>query len=231
MMRTTKTPHTADPAGRLLAHYRDWEDREISSEQLVTDMLATLRHFADTYSVDFADADRIAYAHYRAERAELLSAEREGDEPLPGFSLDVPDACTGYIDTEGHLAHDGTTCPVHEVPHATVRLDVLASNVRTALTDPGGLPVSFEPAALNVYVVDQLDEIIETLNPSTETADAFAAGLRALGDHVGEIGGKCASIAIDEPEENEPYRQASEAIEHALDFINRAVRALEGKGV
>lgn len=56
------------PAETLIVEYvEQWQRGILDGRELVVDILATLRHFADTHAVDFADADRIAYSHYSAE--------------------------------------------------------------------------------------------------------------------------------------------------------------------
>lgn len=58
---------------RNIAEYvGQYEAGILDGETLVVDILATLRHFADTHAVDFGNADRIARNHYRAERAEAV---------------------------------------------------------------------------------------------------------------------------------------------------------------
>ncbi len=64
------TAAAKDDLAAYHAYLREMRDGDSSHEEFVTDMLASLRHFCDTYAVDFAEVDRIAYMHYLAERME-----------------------------------------------------------------------------------------------------------------------------------------------------------------
>jgi hypothetical protein len=64
-------------------------------------------------------------------------------------------------------------------------LDQLASEARTALTDPAGLME--EPEDLVLYAVERLDTIIGTLNPSDWNAVTTADALTALGRQLAEV--------------------------------------------
>jgi hypothetical protein len=56
---------TARVAEMVLHHYE-----AATFAEGLADLLADARHFADTMSLDFAEVDRMAYAHYAAERAD-----------------------------------------------------------------------------------------------------------------------------------------------------------------
>jgi hypothetical protein len=36
--------------------------------EAITDLLADIRHYCDTYDLDYAELDRVAYGHYLEER-------------------------------------------------------------------------------------------------------------------------------------------------------------------
>lgn len=56
---------------RIEAHLRDWRAGHVDGETLVIDVLASLRHFAETHAVDWDNANGIAQRHYAAEREPL----------------------------------------------------------------------------------------------------------------------------------------------------------------
>lgn len=60
----------ARPDRRIEAHLRDWRAGNLSANELVIDVLVTLRHFADAHAVDHGEADRIAYSHYLEEKSD-----------------------------------------------------------------------------------------------------------------------------------------------------------------
>ena len=55
------------------AYLREHSTGDLSHEEFVIDMLASLRHFCDTYAVEFGEADRIAHNHYLVEREEVTA--------------------------------------------------------------------------------------------------------------------------------------------------------------
>ena len=64
-LRTMK--HLSDRAEKELRAIDEYSD----PNQALRDMLADLRHYADTHAIDFAKCDRAAYQHYVAERAQM----------------------------------------------------------------------------------------------------------------------------------------------------------------
>lgn len=131
-------------------------------------------------------------------------------------------------------------------PPYGIELDTLASMARTAITDPlgVGLPDSMDRAVCEAlgksaaeieaenecYAVDRMDEIIEILNPSTETMVTMARALRVLGRHIAEVASTIQACANSDqvPEECEQYASAAYYCELSLDRLDEAISALEG---
>lgn len=83
-------------------------DGHLEPREVVIDILTELRHFCEAEGVSFDDCEGMSFVHWRAESVRTDDSRRylEGDTVDP--------ACTGYIDDDGYLAHDGDRCPVHE---------------------------------------------------------------------------------------------------------------------
>ena len=125
----------------------------------------------------------------------------------------------------------------------TVLLDVIASNARTALDDPNGLPEdewakvksTLDPsvnAGLVAYAVTQLDEIINTLNPAEETRASYAETLTMLGRHIAERADSIEQHELSyedhDDETKEAYGEAHSALMQALDRLDEAIQYLKG---
>lgn len=65
-------PHLTIPQ-----YVADYELGLLSGDEVVTDVLAQLRHFCDLHAVDFGACDRRAYEHYLAEKSEQPEDVRE----------------------------------------------------------------------------------------------------------------------------------------------------------
>jgi hypothetical protein len=124
-------------------------------------------------------------------------------------------------------------------------LDVRASNARTALDDPAGLPdpIASQLAAAEAratspddnpyvaYAIDQLDEIINILNPAAYTRAAFAETLTMLGRHLAE---RCDELASNAESANESggeidgtaLQAAADLVSAALDTLDEAIAVL-----
>lgn len=111
-------------------------------------------------------------------------------------------------------------------------LDVLASFARTALDDPASLPgLDYErPGVALAYAIDKLDTIINTLNPSEESREAYAETLTMLGRHLAE---RQDTIERDELTYQEhdtatkiAYMNARVHLGLALDALDEAINAL-----
>jgi hypothetical protein len=108
-------------------------------------------------------------------------------------------------------------------------IDVLASEARTALTDPAGLDL---PAGVDTvdFAVARLDEIINLLNPSSETRADYALTLTVLGRQLAEradtIDQKELEYGEHDAETRTAYEEAHTAISQALDLIDGAIEAL-----
>lgn len=63
----TVVASTVTAQQRLNRHLEDWRHGRVSGEELVIDVLTSIRQFAEVHAVDFAAADAIAYRHYVAE--------------------------------------------------------------------------------------------------------------------------------------------------------------------
>lgn len=122
-------------------------------------------------------------------------------------------------------------------------LDTLASFARTALTDKEGLPpsvaVGLERAERRatdpgddpylLYAVDCLDDIIDLLNPGTETLETLAASVRILGRHLAERADVLRAVDADERDAHR-YRFAANRIDEALDLVDEGIsELLEGE--
>ena len=124
-------------------------------------------------------------------------------------------------------------------------LDVLASNARTALTDPDGLP---EPVASILaaaerravdpddnpyadYAVTQLDELINALNPAEYDRASFAATLTMLGRHLAEradelVANATQAAETDAAADAEALQAAADLVQDACDKLDEAIETL-----
>lgn len=124
------------------------------------------------------------------------------------------------------------------------QLDVLASQARTALTDPGALGLRETRDGVceaDVYAVAQLDAIINTLNPAEWTRETAAVALRTLGRHLAEVAD--AALALSGPDvvtpadttyaelnaEASAWFDVYDALSGALDRVDSAISSLEGE--
>lgn len=113
-------------------------------------------------------------------------------------------------------------------------LDTLASNARTALDDPAGLPESVAAAYglrtasdLKAYAIARMDEIIGLLNPADETRETFADTLTILGRHLAERADVMESVDADaESGDRAAYVNAAALVHRALDVLDEAIAEL-----
>jgi hypothetical protein len=115
---------------------------------------------------------------------------------------------------------------LHNEPPAM--LDVRASYARTALDDPECLPEGELGEATTVgYAIDQLDEIINVLNPSYETRETFAESLTVLGRHLADRLERMENCTLDaEGPDKTAYDAAAECLFSALDELDEAIAML-----
>lgn len=120
-------------------------------------------------------------------------------------------------------------------------LDMLASQARTALDDPGGVGLNSPDRvggtlekqrtidANQGFAIQRCDEIINLLNPSEWTRATAARALRVLGRHVAEVSdalilpGAYSDIGA----AADVCQEAANAISDALDHVDSAIRSLE----
>jgi hypothetical protein len=111
-------------------------------------------------------------------------------------------------------------------------LDTIASEARTALDDPEYYDIT-DQANAQALAIERLDEIIEALNPSTETREAYADTLTILGQHLAERADVIEASEVSYPEHDaatrEAYEEAHTALLQALDLIDTAIESLRGE--
>lgn len=124
---------------------------------------------------------------------------------------------------------------LHERVAAPSLLDQLASLARTALDDPDSLPDGEYQQTTwggdrgnpKGYAIGKLDEIIQSLNPSTNDRQSFATTLTLLGRHLAERQDSMEALLADTEEpDTTAYRTAAAALADTLDALDDAILAL-----
>jgi hypothetical protein len=107
-------------------------------------------------------------------------------------------------------------------------LDTIASLTRTAMDEgfayDGVNDTDLTPEQAKSYVIDKMDDLIDLLNPSTETTDSFARSLTVLGRHLADRLDRMENLMLDDGED--VWGVAIEQIDIALDAIDEAIASL-----
>jgi hypothetical protein len=202
--------------------------------------VSTHRRYLEGDTLDPRCTGYIDEVGYLAHDGPVCPIHESGDVD-PGDETDTPEEDISPERAEQWRAYhfDGGPSPLDEpAGRDELRdgLDSYASNARTALDDPGANedawqamydatrdPVHNTPNGLQRrYALDQLDQLICTLNPAELTIENTSAAFSILGRHIADLLGRLEAEGALEPGRS----LVSDHVHAALDDLDHAIEAL-----